>query len=331
LAFVMVAAEVRGEEAATGFALDWHAPAECPSGEQVQAEIARLLGGAPRVGARVSARAEVHEDGDHFSLNLTTWQAGEEWRRELRDPSCRGLADAAAVILAYALDPEAARRQSAEARRSAKPEPALPTEPPSQPGRGWIPAGDWSKPKERNAPAPHENEQVKRRLLLARVAGVVDTGVLPQATVGVTGAFGTELGPARFEAAGSYLFRQRANFEADPQKGGQIGLVSAAVRGCYDFVFGAWAPGICLGGEVGRLSGSGSGVREPDSGSALWLAAFGGAELEQRLSRVLSLRLAVDGVFALGRPTFSVEGLGTLHRPSVVSLRPTFGAEVHFP
>jgi len=91
-------------------ALRWNAPAGCPSQDAVDAELARLLAGARVDTARsVTATATVTLVGEQYRLRLEIERDGSTSAREITGASCLGVANAAALMVAMAIDPEAAR------------------------------------------------------------------------------------------------------------------------------------------------------------------------------------------------------------------------------
>jgi hypothetical protein len=88
--------------------LIWNAPAGCPSRDAVLAEVVRILGGPPS--RPLVAHADVTEmSADHFSLHLTTDVEAAQGERTLDTNSCASLAQAAALILAWTIDPTRVR------------------------------------------------------------------------------------------------------------------------------------------------------------------------------------------------------------------------------
>ena len=90
------------------FTFDWSAPPECPSQEQVEADIARLVGGEPRPHDGSDLQAEVAVSrGQLWSAELTTQHAGEIGHRSIQAPSCEAAAAGIALIIALSIDPDA--------------------------------------------------------------------------------------------------------------------------------------------------------------------------------------------------------------------------------
>ncbi|WP_437596080.1 hypothetical protein [Sorangium sp. So ce590] len=118
LALAATAAEARASAAegaanAGGVELDWIAPGECADRGRVLAEIEQRLGRSSEANGEppLKARAVVsRNERGSWDLRLTT-ALGETTRsRELHGETCAELADAAALIIALAIDPDAASR-----------------------------------------------------------------------------------------------------------------------------------------------------------------------------------------------------------------------------
>jgi hypothetical protein len=90
--------------------LDWVAPPGCPTKSDVLLGVELILGRARGTRQAVTARAVVSRAGpERWQVVLTTRATGEpEGERTVNARSCRAVADAAALILALASNPESA-------------------------------------------------------------------------------------------------------------------------------------------------------------------------------------------------------------------------------
>jgi hypothetical protein len=100
LAAVLVAAS------APGLQIDWQAPAGCPQAAELRARIDSLVGAAA-VRADLTVRGRVTASGEKWTLTLELVREGSAETRTLEDRACRGVAEAAAVVIAVAIDPRA--------------------------------------------------------------------------------------------------------------------------------------------------------------------------------------------------------------------------------
>jgi hypothetical protein len=92
---------------APGLQIDWQAPATCPQIEELRARVGSLVGeAADRTDLGVTGR--VSRDGEKWTLVLRLVRQGGQDTRTLTDGECQGLAEAAAVVIAVAIDPRAA-------------------------------------------------------------------------------------------------------------------------------------------------------------------------------------------------------------------------------
>ncbi len=95
--------------AADRLALKWTAPAGCPAAAEVKAEVDRLLGASrvqPAKAIDVSGAVSRDERGT-WHVRLETPAGGTTRAREIHGASCRAVTDAAALVLALMIDPEA--------------------------------------------------------------------------------------------------------------------------------------------------------------------------------------------------------------------------------
>lgn len=108
---------------AAGLRLDWQAPAQCPDGAALRGRIERMIGAEATARADLQATGVVRTQGARWILELDLVRAGGRERRTLVDGECGALADAAALVIAVAIDPQA---------RALEPEPPVPED--SEPG-----------------------------------------------------------------------------------------------------------------------------------------------------------------------------------------------------
>jgi hypothetical protein len=91
---------------AEGLRLDWQAPAACPDGEALRARVIDLVGAEAAGRTRLRARAVVRAEAGRWTMALDLLREGGQDRRTLEDRDCRALAEAAALMIAVAIDPQ---------------------------------------------------------------------------------------------------------------------------------------------------------------------------------------------------------------------------------
>ena len=104
-----------------GFELTWQGPEECAERSRALSSVERLLGAPPEQLATpplaVLASVASATSGE-WRVRLVITREGTSRTRELRGHSCPELADAVALILALAIDPEVFSRSGGEAPKS---------------------------------------------------------------------------------------------------------------------------------------------------------------------------------------------------------------------
>ena len=94
--------------AQNGLTLDWRAPAECPSAEQAQAELARLLSRAVSAPSTSTAEARIAIErisAQQLRARIAVRAAGALREQALSDGDCNALTHAAALVVAIAIAP----------------------------------------------------------------------------------------------------------------------------------------------------------------------------------------------------------------------------------
>ena len=258
----------------------------------------------PRAEQRVlHARAAIRRRGQRWELHLETSLEGQPGERTLSAGTCADVADAAALVLAFAIDPGAALRH-----RAPSPEPAKVTPPP--PAAPVAPTPTWFGAS-------------------ASVRG--DLGALPGLSVGASLGVSVQHGAWSGVLVGSG-FGERAKPAAQrPSAGGEFSMWALAVAPCWSPAYReALRLRACLPLEVQRVHASGYGVDAPGEAtrSELLLGAelTPGLGLSSRLELIAPLGLAV----ALRRPEFYLERIGSVFRASALQGRVGLGLLARF-
>lgn len=112
----------------TAFELDWEAPPECPTANEIRASVAGLVGTRADVDASgyVVVHARVEPSAEQWSMDFRIETATGARSRQWSAASCEELAEIAAVLIAVILDPGLAGDEPALAS-------PLETDPPREP------------------------------------------------------------------------------------------------------------------------------------------------------------------------------------------------------
>jgi len=309
--------------------LTWTAPAECPTQARLEAQVADLLGGPTEAAShvRASARAWRGEDAIwHVEIHTQTGPATGE--RRVDGESCQAIADATALILAVAVDPEAVAARAAPETVRETPR-WDPTDVPSpvvvMPGpvvEAAPPLPAIPAPTSPDVPLPLHGA-------IMAIAGL-DAGTLPRTATwfgaGVTGSRGS----LRLEAR-AILFSEQTTYLRTPSSaGGDFDLTAAGLTLCQAVRMRSPTLDLCGGLEAGLFRARGFGVTDPSKADPLWLSITPGVVGTWPLGSALSLRLEASGGIPLKRPGFDLDPYGQVHRASPVIGRLSFGPQLHF-
>lgn len=298
----------------------WSAPPACPDGPWALARVAAHLGRAigASATATLSTRVEIAELDAGFRMRVITARNGAEGERILENAKCEELAEAATLMIALAVDPNAVLGA----------EPTLPASP-----TAVRPATDSEKPpilQPKPRVDPKRNAWPDRGLR-ARAGVLGDAGFLPalgfapELRLSVhRRAIGAELGGFWFPARES--------------KGAQsvtVGLWAVVLRACPHLVRERFWLGGCAGVDLGRTSAKGHGLTQNLRKRALFLGVA--ASLQLRLRMVGPLWLLVEPGLSIPLlrqrfVTLDTTDMTTnvLHTPRSVSARGNLGLEVSF-
>jgi hypothetical protein len=157
-----------------------------------------------------------------------------------------------------------------------------------------------------------------------------DTGTLPAMAWGL--GVGAGLGWPAFElrALGTLLPERKGSVDpGDPRSAGaEIGLLAGGVMACLPLALNhaALELSACAGGELGALSGSGTGVSTPYHQRTLWAAArFDAAARWMLPHTALAIEALLTAAAPLSRDEFVLRDIGSVHRPESVLGRAALG------
>jgi hypothetical protein len=290
--------------------LTWRAPEGCPSGAEVQARVAELLGAReiPPTRRLVATITVERTERGAWTVRLETTQEGATGQRVFEGDSCKTVAATTALILAFALDPDAAGRATPNP-------PATPVEAKPPPPPDTAPA-----PK----PAEPASTRVHAALQVAALAGVLPKPTLAaRAIVGVKHQFlGAEIIGQVSDERDKVIDRTSA--------GGSFRLLSIGARMVWEPFRSPWALRLSAGGEIEHVTAKGFGVSRPTSDSATMPAALFAVQLGWPLSSRLMAHLEGDLTGRSDRARFVLSPTGSVFEMPALSLSGAMGIELSF-
>jgi hypothetical protein len=275
----------------------WEAPPECPSGAAVERQARETLLGSEVASIALTAQGIVTRVApDRWRVDLTLRSGGWEAHRSLGASTCDAVSQAAAVVIALAVN--------LEARAPLAPKPEAPEPRPSPPpSTGGASLG---------------------------LGPVFDFGSLPRGTAGLEASAGLSVPSARFEVGASYFLSRSGSIAERSDVGATFRLVSANVRACYELRSFSVALAPCLDGGLAWTSANGFGNIAIAHVSSVGLTV--GADVMARwlVTKHLAPYVRVGGLVPLARPEFAVQGLGTVYQATPIVLRGGIGIEAQF-
>jgi hypothetical protein len=307
-----------------GLVLQWSAPPECPDvtdvRESVEKALGRELGEADS--AALTAHGAVLAASGRWELTLVIGSGTSGARsRRLEGNSCREVADAAALVLALALEKgEPDSRQGGPASIGKA---AGQTQNQAASVRGQNPTAFRHLTGERSAATAPLQWAIG-------AFGAVDPLSLPQIAPGAGLRVWLKQESMRLEIASAYFPPRRAEPTGGPEAG-DFDLLVAAVQGCWLIGVPIIDTALCGGAEVGTLSGKGVGVVAPTREYAPWLAPMIGVHAAWEFMEHQAITWGGDVLLPVGRDRFVIVGLGSAHRAPPLTARGMVGWELRFP
>ena len=322
-------------------ALEWVAPDACPDAAYVGREVDRLLAGTSPSGAPyLRARAEVHQSPSRaWNVELRTTGPNGPGFRTVAAESCRALADATALILALAVDPDrvaANRPKPAPLQDSVPPAPEQ-TQAAGPPSSATAAASPVPAPQpiviaeQRRALAPPQ--RLRDLGWQFEVSAVVDVGTLPSAAPGVAATLAwvpRALASLRLEVAANIFFDQAQD---DPRaQSGQFALRTFDAGACVQRPLSRVEVSACADAEVAWLLAQGLYETQAWPGDAVWLVLRARAMAAYRLTSTAAVRGDVGAGYDTTQPEFIAVGVGQgfIHQPARTTGRVSLGLEIRF-
>jgi hypothetical protein len=294
--------------------LRWEDSNECARQDAVVRRIESLVGRDLASVDGIRFEVSVQQSPNKLRLRVVTVPThGSPNTRWFEGKTCDEVSDAAAVAMAMAIRAEA-------------PAEDLPSKPPAR--EASVEAQPDVSPSLDRGPQPEAPRvapsTVDRQLVHAAfgAAMAADSSALPGVAAGVDVGAALVLPYARLEARG-VLFPPRAR-AVEGDRGGQFSLLAGALFACATLAERR-ALG-CVGYELGRISGEGTGVRHPLLGAALWQSVRLEAGLAWPISTDLRLTLRAGVSLPIDRPEFQLDG-SAVHQPGAVAVRAAVGVE----
>lgn len=306
--------------------------------------------------AATTVDAELSREDDLWRLDLRVPADGDV--RTFRAAACGTVIDAAAFVVAVAIDPTVAdaidgpelsdlQREpdapgdeptGAEAPRIAEPPATDDTE--TATPRGTAAPGARSDREPAQAPSDGPTDAERDRSSRPRRApaialgasGGIQGGALPRVGALVRVEIGLLGRRWRADARGQVRTPSRAEVGSAPGVGGRVGAWSIGARGCGLPV--VRVPGLdvplCAGVEAGEVFAQGYGFDAARSARLRWAAVTVGPALTFAVVPALALIVGAEAGVSLLGGELVIDGLGSVHRVGSVFGRGFVGLEARF-
>jgi hypothetical protein len=305
--------------------LTWSAPESCPDRAQVVAHVEALVGARRRGQHPLSARGRIIAGtSPRYRLELTIEASGNDaGARSMSGDDCARLADAAALVLALDIDPDAGSRDNKEEPPADQIDPEVP------PLRTPERAAPLRLPRRRRAPPPPPTAPHVEGF--AGVRFLFDSGSLPRPTLGV--AVATELTRGVFALDVQAAVYQSQFTIAGPHHGvggAYVSLATIGAHACWGGVAGEVDWRGCAGGELGRDGTTGVSIAHPESSASLWSALSAMVRARVWPERRISPTVALGAAHPLSAPSVTIQGFGSVFDPPAIVIRLFLGVEANF-
>lgn len=297
--------------------VEWSAPEgqPCPDRAYVLRELRQRLSRSTASSTLTATGVLTLRANGQYRLELATLLNDLPGERVFDDASCQAVTDAAVVVLAWMVDPEAVAAPASDiAKPAAEPQPPAPK---------TVPV------VQRAAVRPRE------AALLLELAPQLDLGSLPGVAIGAELKIGARLARVELSAFVASFAEQQAIVSRRPSDGtalgGKFALATFGVEACPTASVGSSLTfAACAGPELEWLTATGVGVSAPTQARVAWIALRAGTFGAMSLSPALSLVLGARAIIPSRREHFALHGVGVVHRVAPISVRVGAGLNFEF-
>jgi hypothetical protein len=325
--------------------LTWQAPQACPSRDtwlsslRARVDPAAWQQAAPKL--RVTVRIELADN--RYALQLDTVLDGAVGQRRLEGARCAELVEASALIVALAIDPQAAERAAlsapvvAPSGETTQPTPIEAQAAPAPVATPEPPPATPAEPKPEPAPEPDQSEPEPKRApsstrFFIRPLLLTDLGTLPELALGPALHAGVRFGRLSVELGASYLLGQSVTEPDTTRVIGELRWLAGHAGVCFGVLpAGRFDLAPCARFELGRIWGQGRNLEDGElSGGATWAAAVPGVRFGFEVVHGFWLDTELAAALPLLPSAFTVVGVGEVHESPAVAGRLAAGFSLHF-
>ena len=278
----------------------WATDGACPLPSGLAADVAVLLGGEFPAGSLplFSVSTLLRAEGG-IEVTLAALSDQGESHRTLVTADCREASQAAAMLIALAITPEASSINS----------PQEPTPPPPKEPEPKADAQDELE-EETSSPAGREPQHrfagPYRSSWGLSVMGGLDVGLLPAPALYVAagGLWSSHL--LRLELQAAWTGPSEASLAGLSGVAIKLFAISALGRGCVLGSMDAFKLGPCFALRGGYVHGRANGVQDGQPSSAPWLSAGLDARIEWYVAKNVAIQLTWGMEAGLLRPVFRI-------------------------
>lgn len=309
------AVEVQRPGEAVTWALEWRAPRECPSREELVRDIREYLPELeepPEQASRATLRitAEVVASAESWSARVRVSGPDGDRERWFSAPVCSELADATALITAVALDPVLVSRRvtswTAGPVAEPQPEPEPEPEPKPEPEPEPEPESIVSVADLDDAVGPSDRKPRTVELGL-RVEGAGGWGPTSTGYGAIGAGFAVFEGLWRWQLEGGWWIPR--TIELTDGRAGRFQAWWVGTRGCVVPSVAKLEFPLCPGVEIGQVVGQGvAPTTNTQRESYAWLAGVIGQGINWVIVERLALTAEVALLIPVTRGTFSIDG-----------------------
>jgi len=295
----------------------------CPTRDAVLGRVRQLVGSDAASSPRIHGSAVMTRNERGLSLVVRVRSGDVEDTRTAESRSCAALGEAAAIILATAIDAARERQEAHDSPSIVADGPATP--PARDDSRSTKPPPPGRSRREHRPPTQKTTTKIA---VGVGASALFDFGTLPRPTAGIELAVHLGVDRWRVAIAGSLWQPREQTFTERSPRGARFEVLTLGGLGCWTPLGDRFRVGACAELDITRLQISGFGIRRPSSTRGIWPTVRAGLIAEARLHRAASVFIRTDAAFALAVPRIVLSTVGdavSLHEVGSPAFHLTIG------
>lgn len=306
-------------------AIEWNSKSGCGSLGEVKEELAKIVGETWQGTFSHQFKCRAFKEDEKWTASLEVVNQDETFSRTISVASCETAVKVVALLIAITLDPALALSSEdteiLTILEAPEPVPEKPEAP--QEAESKDPQSD-AEPSDAAEPTPEETGNTDEPSTPGPRPGVgsafaADIGSVPGLGLGFSLTTSLLIGIFRGDLTIKYLVPRESDISGNDSGTIRAHILASSLGGGFRFDAGGFFISPIAGLTVNTIWAESQEIVDTKKGAASYWAAQFTLAFERRVFDIIFLVIRPAICVPFSRPRFEVEGIGVVHRPSVIA------------